>query len=88
MRLDVFLKHSRLASRRALAQEMCDAGAVTVNGRQSKSSHEVREGDLISVRGRGRETTVCVIAIPSRPPSKREAASLYEIVKVETYNID
>ena len=88
MRLDVFLKLSRLALRRSLAQEMCEAGAVKVNDLKAKSAHEVREGNLISIRGRGRETTVRVIKVPSKPPSKREAPSLYEIVKVESYDID
>lgn len=88
MRLDVFLKLSRLALRRSIAQEMCDAGAVKVNGLKAKSAHEVREGDLLSIRGRGRETTVRVIKVPLKPPSKREAQSLYEIVKVESYDID
>jgi len=87
MRLDVFLKLSRLALRRSLAQEMCDAGAVKVNGLLAKSAHEVRETDLISIRGRGRDTTIRVVKVPSRPPSKREAQSLYETVSVETYDI-
>jgi len=87
MRLDVFLKLSRLALRRSLAQEMCDAGAVKVNGLRAKSAHEVRETDLISIRGRGRDTTIRVVKVPSRPPSKREAQSLYETVSVETYDI-
>ena len=88
MRLDNFLKLSRLATRRVLAQEMCEAGAVTINGQRSKSAHEVREGNLISIRGRGRETTVRVLTIPLKPPSKHEARSLYEIVNVETYEVD
>ena len=88
MRLDIFLKLSRLATRRVLAQEMCEAGAVKVNGQRAKSAHEVRENDSISLRGRGRETTVRVTKVPSRPPSKREAQSLYEILKVETYDVD
>lgn len=88
MRLDVFLKLSRFALRRALAQEMCEAGAVKINGLKAKSAHEVRENDLISIRGRGRETTIRVVKVPSRPPSKREAPSLYETVSVETYDID
>lgn len=88
MRLDVFLKLSRLALRRSQAQEMCEAGAVKVNDLRAKSAHEVREGNLISIRGRGRETTVRVIKVPSKPPSKKEAPLLYEIVKVESYDIE
>jgi ribosomal 50S subunit-recycling heat shock protein len=83
MRLDVFLKLSRLEPRRTLAQKMCEAGAVTVNGLRAKSAHEVREADLVSVRRRGRITTVRVVKIPTKPPSKRDAESLYEAVSVQ-----
>lgn len=83
MRLDMFLKLSRLEPRRTLAQKMCEAGAVTVNGLRAKSAHEVRETDLISVRRRGRITTVRVVRVPTKPPSKRDAESLYETVGVQ-----
>ena len=83
MRLDIFLKLSRLEPRRTLAQKMCEAGAVTVNGLRAKSAHEVREADLISVRRRGRITTVRVVKVPAKPPSKRDAGSLYETVGVQ-----
>lgn len=88
MRLDIFLKQSRLVPRRTLAQEMCEAGALQVNGLRAKSAHEVREGDLLSIRQRGRITTVRVVKVPSKPPSKQGALSLYETVSVESYNID
>ena len=84
MRLDIFLKLSRLVPRRTLAQEMCEAGVVTVNGLRAKSAHEVRERDLLSIRQRGRITTVRVLEVPSKPPSKREASSLYETINVES----
>ncbi len=83
MRLDVFLKLSRLVPRRTQAQEMCEAGAVKLNGSRAKSSREVREGDVISIRGRERVSTVRVVKVPAKPPSKREAASLYEPISVE-----
>jgi ribosomal 50S subunit-recycling heat shock protein len=84
MRLDLFLKLSRLVPRRTLAQEMCEAGAVKVNGLRSKSAHEVRENTLISIRYRGRITTVRVLTVPSKQTSKREASSLYETISVES----
>jgi ribosomal 50S subunit-recycling heat shock protein len=84
MRLDIFLKLSRLVPRRTLAQEMCEAGAVKLNGLRAKSAREVRVGDQISIRHRGRITTVRVIDVPVRPPSKREASLLYEIISVES----
>ena len=88
MRLDIFLKLSRLVLRRTLAQQMCEAGAVRLNGSPAKSAREVRAGDLIALRQRGRITTVRVITVPAKPPSKREAASLYEPVSVESYDPD
>ena len=80
MRLDVFLKLSRLVPRRTLAQELCEKGAVEVNGLRGKSGREVREGDLLTIRGRGRLTTVRVTRIPLKPPSKHDASSLYETI--------
>ena len=84
MRLDIFLKLSRLVPRRTLAQEMCEAGVVKVNGRRAKSAHEVRQQDLLSIRQRGRITTVRVLNVPTKPPAKREAPSLYETMSVES----
>ncbi len=84
MRLDIFLKQSRLVPRRTLAQQMCEAGAVTLNGTPAKSAREVRPGDTITIRQRGRITTARILEVPARPPSKAAAASLYEILGVES----
>jgi len=84
MRLDLFLKQSRLVPRRTVAQEMCEAGVVKVNGLRAKSAHEVREGNLLSIRQRGRITTVRVIKVPLRPPSKADAQSLFETISIES----
>jgi ribosomal 50S subunit-recycling heat shock protein len=86
MRLDIFLKLSRLVPRRTLAQQMCEAGAVKVNNTQAKSAREVRVGDLIAIRQRGRITTARVLEIPAKPPSKAQAATLYETLSVESYD--
>jgi ribosomal 50S subunit-recycling heat shock protein len=85
MRLDLFLKQSRLIPRRTVAQEACDAGAVTVNGATGKPGRSVAEGDVIAIRQRGKRTTVRVVRVPQRPPSKAEAPSLYETLGVESY---
>ena len=85
MRLDVFLKLSRLVPRRTVAQQLCEAGAVTLNDAQAKSAREVRAGDRLSIQQRGRITTVRVLDIPLKPPSKAQAATLYEILGVEAY---
>ena len=81
MRLDLYLKYSRLAPRRTVAQHMCEAGAVTINGLKAKSGREVREGDELTIRRRDLLTTVRVVRIPERPPSKAQAAGLYEILR-------
>jgi ribosomal 50S subunit-recycling heat shock protein len=85
MRIDVFLKLSRLEPRRTLAQQMCEAGAIHINGTKAKSAREVRIGDLIALRRRGRITTVRVAEIPSRPPSKAHASSMYETLGIDHY---
>jgi ribosomal 50S subunit-recycling heat shock protein len=86
MRLDVFLKLSRLEPRRTLAQQMCEAGAIEVNGARAKSAREVRTGDLIALRKRGRVTTVRILEIPTKPPSKAQAALMYATINVEPYD--
>ena len=85
MRLDVFLKASRLCSRRSLAQRLCDAGRVSINGNSAKSSHAVKAGDEILIRRQHRLTTVRVLSIPTaRQTSRKEAGTLYEVVSEES----
>jgi ribosomal 50S subunit-recycling heat shock protein len=88
MRLDLFLKLSRLVTRRTLAQEMCEAGAVRLNGTPAKSAHVVRPGDLLLIRSHGRLTTIRVLDVPSKQVSRAGARSLYETLAVESYNAD
>jgi ribosomal 50S subunit-recycling heat shock protein len=81
MRLDQYLRASRLVLRRTVAQELCEAGAVTVNGAAARSSRAVREGDEITVRRRTSALTVRVRTIPqAKQVSRADAPSLYEIV--------
>jgi ribosomal 50S subunit-recycling heat shock protein len=81
MRLDLFLRASRLVLRRTVAQELCEAGAVSVNGAAARASRAVREGDEITLRRRGRLLTVRVLTIPqAKQVSRQDAASLYEVV--------
>jgi len=81
MRLDQFLRASRLVVRRTVAQELCEAGAVSVNGAAARSSRTVREGDEISIRRRDRALTVRVLTVPqAKQVSRADASSLYEIV--------
>ena len=85
MRLDMFLKISRLVSRRAAAQELCDAGLVFLNGNEAKSSKEVKPGDELEIRRRNRITVVKVREIPhTKQISKSQAGLLYELIKDES----
>jgi ribosomal 50S subunit-recycling heat shock protein len=80
MRLDLFLRASRLVLRRTVAQELCEAGAVSVNGAPARASRAVREGDEITVRRR-RALTVRVLTVPqAKQVSRTDAPSLYEVV--------
>ncbi len=84
MRLDLYLKSSRLILRRTVAQELCDAGVVFVNSVKAKSSREIKADDEIEIRKRNRFTKVRVLKIPStKQVSRNEAPNLYEILKDE-----
>jgi ribosome-associated heat shock protein Hsp15 len=81
MRLDLYLKASRLCLRRTVAQALCEAGQVWVNGGQAKSSRAVQSGDEITLRRRNNLLTVRVQALPaSRQTSRADAPTLYEII--------
>ncbi len=81
MRLDLFLKSSRLCLRRTLAQKLCEAGRVLVNGKVAKSSSEVKPGDELAIRRGYSVLQVRVQALPfKRQTSRGEASSLYEII--------
>lgn len=81
MRLDFFLKASRLCPRRTVAQKICDAGRVSINGKPAKSAHVVRTGDEISLQTRDKLIVVRVSLVPDEPQtSRRDAKGLYEII--------
>ncbi len=82
MRLDQFLKLSRVVKRRSVAKELCDSGAVKVNGRPVKPSREVREGDVIEIDTFTRYLKAQVVRIPSsKNVSKKEARELLQILE-------
>lgn len=76
MRLDKYLKVSRLIKRRTVANEACDNGLVTVNGKPQRASYEVKEGDQISLRFGVRTITVEVVSV-QETVRQNEAAALY-----------
>lgn len=82
MRLDKFLKISRIIKRRTLAKEVADQGRITVNGNQAKASTTVSEGDELVIRFGQKLVTVKVNAL-RETVRKEEAETLYTIVKEE-----
>lgn len=77
MRLDKYLKVSRLIKRRTVANEACDNERVTVNGRVARASYEVKEGDVIAIRFGQRTLTVEVVSVMENA-GKAEASALYK----------
>ena len=77
MRLDKYLKVSRLIKRRTVANEACDGGRITVNGRPAKASYDVKVGDTIAIAFGQRTVTVEVLAVEENA-KKDEAAAMYK----------
>ncbi len=83
MRLDLFLKTSRLIKRRTIAQEMCIAGRVLVNGQEAKPAKEVKRGDVITLKFSSRIVDLEIIGMLDSSSRKMPAEELYRI-KSET----
>lgn len=79
MRLDKYLKVSRLIKRRTVANEACDNGLVTVNDKPARASYEVKEGDKISLRFGARTIMVEVVSV-QETVRQSEAAAMYRQV--------
>jgi ribosomal 50S subunit-recycling heat shock protein len=80
LRLDVFLKRSRIVPRRTLARATCDAGRVEVNGASAKASLSLRLDDVVSVRLSSRTLRFRVRSLPERAPGKAQAAEMIEML--------
>jgi len=76
MRLDKFLKVSRLIKRRTVANEACDTGHVTVNGKTAKASYDVNLGDTLEIRFGARTLRVEVLGV-SESATKADADAMY-----------
>lgn len=76
MRLDKYLKISRIIKRRTVANEVCDAKHVTVNGKVARASYDVKEGDIIEICF-GEKTTAYEVLSVSEYATKQEAASMF-----------
>ncbi len=79
MRLDKYLKVSRLIKRRSVANEACDTGRVLVNGRSAKASYDVKEGDILEIRFGERLVRAEVIGVAEHV-SKNDASELCRLV--------
>lgn len=77
MRLDKFLKVSRLIKRRTIANEACDAGRVLVNGKVAKASNAVKEGDQIEIQFGTKSVKVEVLDV-QETTRKEEAREFYK----------
>lgn len=76
MRLDKYLKVSRLIKRRTVANEACDAGKVTVNGKIARASYDVKVGDILEITLGARSVKVKVTEV-RETVRKEDAASMY-----------
>lgn len=80
MRLDKYLKVARIIKRRTVANEACDSGRVTVNGKVAKAGLEVKSGDLIEIRF-GEKSTKYEVLTLSEHVLKADAAGMYRVVE-------
>ena len=79
MRLDKYLKVSRIIKRRTVANDACDAAHVSVNGKPAKASYDVKENDIIEIAFGARTLRVKVLNIKDST-KKADAADMYEVM--------
>ncbi|MBO5439320.1 MAG: RNA-binding S4 domain-containing protein [Clostridia bacterium] len=79
MRIDKFLKISRIIKRRTVANDACDASHVSVNGRTVKASYDVKEGDIVEITFGEKKLKIKVLDVRDIV-RKNDATSLYEVV--------
>ncbi len=80
MRLDKYLKVSRVIKRRTIANEACDAGRVLVGGKPARASYDVKEGDVVEVQLGSRAIKFKVISV-NEYAKKDEAALMYQMLE-------
>ncbi|MBQ4054078.1 MAG: RNA-binding S4 domain-containing protein [Clostridia bacterium] len=79
MRLDKFLKVSRIIKRRTVANEACDAEHVSVNGRPARASYAVKQGDIVEITFGERKLRFRILEVRENA-QKADASSMYEIL--------
>lgn len=80
MRLDKFLKVSRLIKRRTVANEVSDMGRVLINGNPAKPAKQIKENDIITIEYANRTVKAKILKVPTTNVSIQEAPSLYELL--------
>lgn len=80
MRLDKFLKVSRIIKRRTIANEVCDAGKVSVSGRVVKASYDVKEGDILEIQFGEKVTKYKVLQV-TEYATKQSASEMFQEIK-------
>lgn len=80
MRLDKYLKVSRIIKRRTVANEVCDAGKVAVNGKTARASYEVKPGDVLEIAMGAKGTFKARVLSVKEYTTKDAAAQLYELM--------
>ncbi len=78
MRLDKYLKVSRLVKRRTVANELCDAKHIDVNGKTARASYDVKVGDIIEIRV-GSNVTKAEVLVVTEHATKENAAEMYRL---------
>ena len=81
MRLDKFLKVSRLIKRRTVANTVSEMGRVLVNGNPAKPAKQLKVGDIIEIEYQNRTEKIEVVIVPTGNVSVQEASSLYKIIE-------
>ena len=80
MRIDKFLKISRIIKRRPIAKEACDGGRVSINGKTAKAGDEIKIGDLIEVRFGSNTLKAEILSTPT-VATKENASDMYKIIE-------
>jgi len=85
MRLDIFLKESRIIKRRTVAKSMCDEGYVFIFDKKAKASYEIKTGDEISIYFKQKKISYRVLDIPHKGTKKSESGKFSEVIGEKFY---
>ena len=87
MRLDKYLKVSRLIKRRTVAKDVSDAGRITLNGRPAKAGSDVKVGDCLTLSFGGRQLEVEILEVAETKRAD-EACNMYKVIKEVNFKAD